>query len=185
MIPIGCSRSSGTASASRRSSTVTASGCGPAANRTPRATRVVPRSAHLAQRRAGDRRRRGHRSRREWRTRFRPPSGADQGEGRGRRADPFVYEVFDLLHLDGRSLLEEPLEERRRLLAGVLRPDPRVRLSEHIEADGIAFFEAARKRSLEGMMAKDRRSRTSPELGRWRGRRSRSVPSRSSWSVAG
>ena len=81
-------------------------------------------------------------------------------KGRGVAAEPtpFVYEVFDLLHLDGRSLLDEPLEERRRLLAGVLRPDPRVRLSEHIEADGIAFFEAARERSLEGIMAKDRRS---------------------------
>jgi len=31
-----------------------------------------------------------------------------------------------------------------RLLAQSLRPDPRVRLSEHIEADGIAFFDAAR-----------------------------------------
>jgi bifunctional non-homologous end joining protein LigD len=71
---------------------------------------------------------------------------------------PFVYEVFDLLHLDGRSLLAEPLEERRRLLAGVLRADPRVRLSEHIEADGLAFFEAARVRGLEGIMAKDRRA---------------------------
>ena len=82
-------------------------------------------------------------------------------KGRGAAADaqtPFVYEVFDLLHLDGRSLLDEPLEERRRLLASVLRPDPRVRLSEHIEADGIAFFEVARKRGLEGIMAKDRRS---------------------------
>ena len=37
-------------------------------------------------------------------------------------------------------------------------PDPRVRLSEHIEGDGIAFFEAARVRGLEGIMAKDRRS---------------------------
>jgi bifunctional non-homologous end joining protein LigD len=71
---------------------------------------------------------------------------------------PFVYEVFDLLHLDGRSLLDEPLEERRRLLDGVLRADPRVRLSEHIEANGVAFFEAARTRGLEGIMAKDRRS---------------------------
>ena len=71
---------------------------------------------------------------------------------------PFVYQVFDLLHLDGRSLLDEPLTERRRLLADVLRPDPRVRLSEHIEADGIAFFEAARVRGLEGIMAKDGRS---------------------------
>ena len=73
-------------------------------------------------------------------------------------ATPFVYEVFDLLHLDGRSLLDEPLEERRRLLAAVLKPDPRVRLSEHVEAEGLAFFEAARVRGLEGIMAKDRRS---------------------------
>ena len=73
-------------------------------------------------------------------------------------SNPFLYEVFDLLHLDGRSLIDEPLEERRRLLADVIRPDPRVRLSEHIEADGIAFFEAAKTRGLEGIMAKDRRS---------------------------
>ena len=69
---------------------------------------------------------------------------------------PFVYEVFDLLHLDGRSLLAEPLEERRRLLGNVLRADPRVRMSESIESDGVAFFEAARQRGLEGIMAKDR-----------------------------
>src|SRR6186997_1148810 len=81
-------------------------------------------------------------------------------KGRGAAAEPtpFVYEVFDLLHLDGRSLLDEPLEERRRLLASVLRADPRVRLSEHVQGDGIAFFEAARVRGLEGVMAKDRRS---------------------------
>jgi bifunctional non-homologous end joining protein LigD len=72
--------------------------------------------------------------------------------------NPFVYEVFDLLWLDGRSLLDDPLEDRRRQLARILRTDPRVRLSEHIEAEGLAFFEAARARGLEGIMAKDRRS---------------------------
>jgi len=81
-----------------------------------------------------------------------------KGRGVASVPTPFVYEVFDLLHLDGRSLVEQPLTERRRLLADVLRPDPRVRLSEHVEATGIAFFEAARVRGLEGIMAKDGRS---------------------------
>jgi bifunctional non-homologous end joining protein LigD len=75
---------------------------------------------------------------------------------------PFVYEVFDLLYLNGRSLLDEPLEARRRALAGILRPDPRVRLSEDVAGDGLAFFEAARVRGLEGIMAKDRRSTYRP-----------------------
>jgi len=87
-----------------------------------------------------------------------------KGRGVVGEAAPFVYEVFDLLHLDGKSLLDEPLEERRRLLAGVLRPDPRVRLSEHIEADGIEFFAAARASGLEGIMAKDRHSRYVPGM---------------------
>ena len=81
-----------------------------------------------------------------------------KGQRGGGVATPFVYEVFDLLFLDGRSLLDEPLQERRRLLGKVLRADPRVRMSEDITGDGIAFFEAARTRGLEGIMAKDRRS---------------------------
>lgn len=75
---------------------------------------------------------------------------------------PFVYQAFDLLHLDGRSLVDEPLEERRRSLASVIRPDPRVRLSEHVAGEGLAFFEAARVRGLEGIMAKDRHARYLP-----------------------
>jgi len=105
-----------------------------------------------------DRRRRGDRARRPGRARLRAAPGPDQGPATAAEPTPFVYEVFDLLHLDGRSLLDEPLEERRRLLSSVLRPDPRVRLSEHIEGGGLAFFEAARVRGLEGIMAKDRRS---------------------------
>jgi bifunctional non-homologous end joining protein LigD len=89
------------------------------------------------------------------------------GGGAERR---LVYEVFDLLHLDGRSLLDAPLEERKAELAKVLRADPRVRLSEHVVGQGIASYEAARVRGLEGVMAKDRTSRYLPgqRSDRWR-----------------
>src|SRR5690242_3532534 len=69
-----------------------------------------------------------------------------KGKGGAAVPNPFVYEVFDLLHLDGRSLIEQPLEARRRILADVIRRDPRVRLSDAVAADGTAFFEAARAR---------------------------------------
>ncbi len=81
-----------------------------------------------------------------------------KGQGSGTVPTPFVYEVFDLLWLDGRSLIDEPLNVRRQLLGGVLRADPRVRLSEDVSGDGIAFVDAAKARGLEGIMAKDRRS---------------------------
>jgi bifunctional non-homologous end joining protein LigD len=85
-----------------------------------------------------------------------------KGQERGGAVNPFVYEIFDLLFIDGRSMLDEPLEDRRRLLGEILRADPRVRLSEDIAGDGNAFFEAAKKRGLEGIMAKDRRSTYQP-----------------------
>src|SRR5258706_10730679 len=70
--------------------------------------------------------------------------GRSRTPGPAASAGSFVFEAFDLLHLDGRALVAEPLEERRRLLASVLKADPRVRLSEHVAGEGIAFFEAAR-----------------------------------------
>src|SRR4029077_3316785 len=49
-----------------------------------------------------------------------------------RRALPLAYMFFDLLHLDGSSLLEVPLEERKRLLRRVIRPHPMVRYAAHV-----------------------------------------------------
>ena len=70
--------------------------------------------------------------------------------------------VFDLLHLDGSSLLDVPLEERKRLLETVLRPDARVRYASHVVTEGIAYFGAAEAQGLEGIVAKLRRSRYEP-----------------------
>ena len=47
---------------------------------------------------------------------------------------PIVFLAFDLLHLNGRSLLAEPLSERRRLLDGVQIPTPTVRRVDVVQA---------------------------------------------------
>jgi bifunctional non-homologous end joining protein LigD len=73
-----------------------------------------------------------------------------------------VYQAFDLLYLDGRLLLNVPLEDRKRLLRSVLKDHPRVRFAAHVEAEGKAFYEAARANGLEGIIAKLRRSRYEP-----------------------
>jgi bifunctional non-homologous end joining protein LigD len=74
-----------------------------------------------------------------------------QKTGQGR----LVYYVFDLLYLDGKDLRPWPLLERKKILAGLIGDLPRVRLSEHVEDDGIKLFAVAAKKGLEGIVAKD------------------------------
>jgi bifunctional non-homologous end joining protein LigD len=84
-----------------------------------------------------------------------------------REAIPLAYMAFDLLHVDGRSLLQVPLEDRKQLLRRLLRPHPMVRYASDVPADGRAFTQAAAERGLEGVVAKRRDSPYQP------GRRSR------------
>lgn len=76
---------------------------------------------------------------------------------------PIVYYLFDLMYLDGRSLVGVPLVDRKRLLRSVLRDHPAVRFLSHIDGDGESFYEAARERGLEGIVAKVRSSRYEPD----------------------
>ena len=69
-------------------------------------------------------------------------------------APGLVFEAFDLLYLDGRSLIDVALEDRKRLLQSVLRPHPRVRFAAHVDGEGLAFFTAAQAQGLEGIVAK-------------------------------
>jgi DNA ligase-1 len=74
----------------------------------------------------------------------------------GSRASlPLTPFLFDVLHLDGASLLDAPLAERWGALAGVAPPDllvPR-EVTGSVEA-AAAFFDAALERGHEGVMAK-------------------------------
>jgi len=79
----------------------------------------------------------------------------------GRVGRPVAYLAFDLLHLDGRSLLGVPLAKRRELLRRVLRPGDEVVAVPAISDEGRALFDAVAAQGIAGVMA---RQRTSPYL---------------------
>jgi bifunctional non-homologous end joining protein LigD len=79
----------------------------------------------------------------------------------GRSGRPVAYLAFDLLHLDGRSLVGVPLFRRRDMLRRVLRPGDEVVAVPAIADEGRALFDAVAGQGLAGVMA---RQRTSPYL---------------------
>jgi len=79
----------------------------------------------------------------------------------GRPGRPVAYLVFDLLHLDGRWLLNLPLERRRQALRRVLRPGDEVVVVPAIAGEGRALHAAVTAQGIAGVLA---RRRTSPYL---------------------
>src|SRR5438309_5729824 len=69
-------------------------------------------------------------------------------------AHPVTYVVHDLLYLRGRSWLKEPLVRRRPRLNEALQSSGRIYVVEPVADDGLAFFDAAREKGLEGVVAK-------------------------------
>ena len=68
---------------------------------------------------------------------------------------PLIYYVFDLLHLDGESLLAQPIEARQALLARLLkRPPPGVQVSPWFDLEPAELFAQARQNGLEGIVVK-------------------------------
>ena len=73
----------------------------------------------------------------------------------GEAASAPVFVVFDCLYARGRDLRGRPLTERRAVLEHEVRPGPVLTLAGRLGADGFKAFEAARRRGLEGLIAKD------------------------------
>jgi bifunctional non-homologous end joining protein LigD len=70
-----------------------------------------------------------------------------------------AYYAFDLLYLDGYDVSSASLETRKDLLKRMLEAMPSngaVRYSDHVIGGGPAFYEAACRLGLEGMIAKRR-----------------------------
>ena len=87
---------------------------------------------------------------------------------RRRMADtPATYIAFDLLHLEGRSLLELPYTDRRKLLAKLELDGPSLQCPAHHLGDAHALLDLTKEQGLEGLVAKRLDSTYQP------GRRSR------------
>ena len=81
------------------------------------------------------------------------------------REIPVIAVIFDILRIDGTTLLREPLRQRRARLASLDLAEP-LRRAELFEALGATelddLFNATRKRGHEGLMVKDPESPYTP-----------------------
>jgi len=79
-------------------------------------------------------------------------------EMEGRKA-PLRFYVFDLLQLDGKTLLGLPLEQRKQVLAKICENvgDP-IRYSGEISGDVKSLLAEVKRRGLEGLIGKQRNS---------------------------
>ncbi len=85
------------------------------------------------------------------------------------KSSPVVYAIFDLLYLDGRSLLGLPYSERRQHLEGLGLGGPAWRVPGVHPGAGRALLEATAAQGLEGVVAKRLDSRYEPgrRTGAW------------------
>lgn len=67
---------------------------------------------------------------------------------------PLVYYVFDIISLKGKSLKEETLLARKKILQKQLPKSSTILYCDHIEEKGKAFFKSVIKEDLEGIIAK-------------------------------
>jgi DNA ligase D-like protein (predicted ligase) len=77
---------------------------------------------------------------------------------------PATYIVFDILFTGGENIMHLPLSRRKEILSRHIREDYRVVLIDYLEEKGEAYFRAARKKGLEGVMAKREESSYQPGI---------------------
>jgi len=71
---------------------------------------------------------------------------------------PATYVVFDILEKDGKPLLDLPLMERKKMLTEHMKEGEHVVFSLFVEEAGEAYYEAALKKDIEGIIAKKKDS---------------------------
>jgi bifunctional non-homologous end joining protein LigD len=73
------------------------------------------------------------------------------------RSSAFVFQIFDLVYLDGCNITRTPLRERKAVLEALLtqgKPKGPLRYSDHVEGNGLQFFKQACEYGIEGIVSK-------------------------------
>ena len=83
-----------------------------------------------------------------------------QDSARGR----LLYYAFDLLYFQGHDLTGLPLLRRKELLKKILASSAKIRFSDHVWNEGVLFYNVAKEKGLEGVVAKH--SQSTYETGR-------------------
>ena len=74
------------------------------------------------------------------------------------QSSPPKYAVFDCLYRDGRDLRKQALTVRRAELETIIGKSAAIFLSARLAGNGLKAYEAAQRRGLEGVVAKDESS---------------------------
>ncbi len=82
-----------------------------------------------------------------------------QSMGSGGRPPTFVFEAFDVIHLDGYDLRRCALRDRKAVLEALLAQKRKgkngvIRYSDHVEGNGAQFFKQACEYGIEGIVSK-------------------------------
>jgi bifunctional non-homologous end joining protein LigD len=74
---------------------------------------------------------------------------------RSNQVGRLVYIIFDILNLNGNSLLSTPLLRRKEILRNTVKEDKYLKISKYIVGNGVEAFEHAEKRGMEGIIGKE------------------------------
>ncbi len=75
-----------------------------------------------------------------------------------RRANPVTYVAFDLLHLNGKDLINDRLEIRKSILHDLIDEGPHLLYGDHVERNGLQYYSEALRLGFEGIIAKEKHS---------------------------
>jgi len=75
---------------------------------------------------------------------------------KGMKDMPATYVVFDILEKDGKSLLNLPLVERKKILKDTVAEGKHVCLADYIDKSGEEYFKIAVSNGLEGLWLREK-----------------------------